>query len=382
MTDTPPSQATADAAPAARAYDAFRARRRFGALDGVRCLCILAVIWHHAPRPADMAAGLTRGFLGVDMFFVLSGFLIVTLLLRERDRNGSISLRDFYMRRTLRIFPIYYLLILGVGALIVAGAASGDRAATYWSELPYLLTYTANFIEIDTVNLAIVWSLCMEEQFYLTWPWIERYVPRRAAWGVLAGLIGVNQLINFGVLDGPIADLGLRTDLSMLDATFTPIALGVGLAHALHHPRGFAALHRVLGRAWAAPLLLVALVLAITVPPGDISGLPRLIIQVAMVLLLGALVLREDHVFRRPLQLAPLARLGAISYGLYLYHLWGFHVARAVAKRVGLDSWWIVMILALVVSVVISELSFRFVEAWFLRLKDRFRGGEPAPETA
>jgi len=376
MTDEPSSPSSAAVSPAARAFDAFRGRRRFGALDGVRCLCILAVIWHHAPRPAGMVAALTRGFLGVDMFFVLSGFLIVTLLLRERERTGTISLRDFYMRRTLRIFPIYYLLVLGVGALILAGAANAERASTYWHELPYLLTYSANFIRIDTVNLAIVWSLCMEEQFYLTWPWVERYVPRRAAWCVLAGLIGVNQLINFGLLDPWIAGLGLSTDLSMLDATFTPIALGVVLAHALHHRRSFTALHGVLGRPWAVPALLVALVLAVAVPSGDISGLPRLLIQLSMVLLLGSLVIREDHVLRRPLQIAPMARLGAISYGLYLYHLWGFHVARAVAKRVGIDSWWIVMILALVAAVVISELSFRFVEAWFLRLKDRFRADE------
>ncbi|MGB2610895.1 MAG: acyltransferase, partial [Isosphaeraceae bacterium] len=92
------------------AHEQYLGTRTFASLNGVRGLCILSVLWHHAPGGLH-ALILERGFLGVDMFFVLSGFLIVTLLLRERDRTGSISLKKFYARRTLRIFPIYYLVL-------------------------------------------------------------------------------------------------------------------------------------------------------------------------------------------------------------------------------------------------------------------------------
>jgi peptidoglycan/LPS O-acetylase OafA/YrhL len=99
----------------------YRTTKHFASLDGVRCCCILAVIWHHCPHPPSPANVLERGFLGVDMFFVLSGFLIVTLLLRERDRSGRINLKNFYVRRTLRIFPIddLQLFVLALAMLAV-----------------------------------------------------------------------------------------------------------------------------------------------------------------------------------------------------------------------------------------------------------------------
>ncbi len=93
-------------------YDAYLRRRHFGSLDGLRALCIGAVLWHHSPLmdPASPVQLLTRGFTGVDMFFVLSGFLITTLLLREEQATGRISLSAFYWRRALRILPGYLLL--------------------------------------------------------------------------------------------------------------------------------------------------------------------------------------------------------------------------------------------------------------------------------
>jgi peptidoglycan/LPS O-acetylase OafA/YrhL len=89
----------------------FLEQRQFNLLDDVRCFCILTVLWHHA-NPPNFPPILKRGFLGVDMFFVLSGFLIVTLLLREQSTVGKISLRKFYARRALQIFPVYYGMLL------------------------------------------------------------------------------------------------------------------------------------------------------------------------------------------------------------------------------------------------------------------------------
>jgi peptidoglycan/LPS O-acetylase OafA/YrhL len=93
---------------ASQSHDLYRTRSRFGTLDGLRFLCIAAVLWHHSPVLGAMPApttNLQRGFLGVDFFFVLSGFLITTLLLREEQRDGSFSLTGSYIRRARRILP-------------------------------------------------------------------------------------------------------------------------------------------------------------------------------------------------------------------------------------------------------------------------------------
>ncbi|HUR28086.1 MAG TPA: acyltransferase, partial [Planctomycetota bacterium] len=157
-------------------FDEFRARRHFSALDGIRAISILAVLWHHTAAGLGGIALSSNGFLGVNMFFVLSGFLIVTLILREKDRTGGISLKRFYARRTLRIFPIYYLVIAALLAYVLLVPETGFRA-DFLRELPYHLTYTSNWIHSATI-LAIAWSLAAEEQFYLLWPPLEKYLAR------------------------------------------------------------------------------------------------------------------------------------------------------------------------------------------------------------
>src|ERR1700733_8095947 len=105
--------------PAGAGFDRFAAMRRFAALDGLRALSVIAVVWHHTsgtPGPAISA----KGYLGVDFFFAISGFLITTLLVREHAATKTISLRKFYARRALRIFPLYYATLAVYVALIAA----------------------------------------------------------------------------------------------------------------------------------------------------------------------------------------------------------------------------------------------------------------------
>jgi peptidoglycan/LPS O-acetylase OafA/YrhL len=359
--------------PVAGSYEEYLDRRHFGSLDGLRGICILMVIWHHTPTPTDPPAILTRGFLGVDMFFVLSGFLITTLLLRERLTRGSINLGRFYARRMLRIAPIYYLQLLATGALLFLFRPDGSATRAYIEEFPYLFTYTANFIHIATPGLSIVWSLCVEEQFYLTWPWVERYLPHRVVWMALLVVIAVNQCINFGMLDGVITDMGISSTLHTLDVTFTPIALGVALAHLLHHERGFRFMASLLGIRWVAAAIGIALLLVMSIPNPDISGVHRLSIQLLMCLLIGSLVSREDNSLSGMLSKRPLARIGVISYGLYLYHLWGMLGARTVLAQGNVDSPLVTFALGALLSIIIAEISFRMIEAPFLRIKDRWR---------
>ena len=158
------------------AYAVYQETKVFGSLDGLRAVAILAVLWHHSARPAPGALLATRGFLGVDLFFVISGFLITTLLLRERQRSGAISLRRFYLRRFLRIFPAYYLTLALVAAtvLLKRGSASLDTV----HDLPYAFFYLSNLVTMTSL-LAITWSLSTEEQFYLIVPALEKHLGRR-----------------------------------------------------------------------------------------------------------------------------------------------------------------------------------------------------------
>ncbi len=351
---------------AAALHAAFRERRVFESLDGLRCAAVLAVIWHHtAGRDAALGLAATqRGFLGVDLFFVLSGFLIVSLLLRERERNGHVDLAAFYARRSLRIFPLYYALLLAVAAVRWLAAPGSPTSARFFEELPFYLTYTSNWIERASL-LAPAWSLAAEEQFYLLWPPVEKWLPRLVL-PLLLGFLALNQALNFGLLGETVAAHHAR--LEMLQSTFTPIGLGVLLAHGLHRPRGFEALQRVL--AWrGASVASAALLLALASVPGDISGAPRLGAQLAMAALVASCVVREDHALAPLLRWGPVARAGVVSYGLYLLHLF----AREAVVRAGVESPGLLFVATLALSLALAELSHRVLESPFLRLKRRFQ---------
>lgn len=129
------------------AHQAFLLSRFFGSLDGLRCLSILAVVLHHS---AGTHGAFSRLDLGVSLFFAISGFLITTLLLRERDGRGDISLTGFYVRRSLRIFPLYYA-VLGLYILLVFFTERDARVRSeFFHHLPAFLTYTSNwFVSLE-----------------------------------------------------------------------------------------------------------------------------------------------------------------------------------------------------------------------------------------
>lgn len=174
------------------AFKAYRDTTRFGSLDGLRFLCILAVLWHHSPLTPiylDQLQLAGRGFAGVDFFFVLSGFLITTLLLREEAEKGGFSLRGFYWRRILRIVPVYFLVVTLVAVYFIGWKGQGQ-----WSELlPYYYLFLSNFLVGDIPLLDPTWSLAVEEQYYLIWPLTLLILPRRWVAPVLIAGIAVKD---------------------------------------------------------------------------------------------------------------------------------------------------------------------------------------------
>ena len=154
-------------------YERFQRSRRFSALDGLRAISVLAVVWHHT-EGVGRDGLLGRGYLGVQMFFAISGFLITTLLLRERARTGCISLRKFYARRTLRILPLYYAVLITYTVLVAALRGGTVEAHEFWRHLPSFATFTSNwFVDVSSdtdVTFYFAWSLATEVHFYLFWP--------------------------------------------------------------------------------------------------------------------------------------------------------------------------------------------------------------------
>ncbi len=353
----------------------FRGVRSFGSLDGLRCLSITAVVWQHSATLPTWMQDITlfrRGFLGVDLFFVISGFLIVTLLLREREKRGRIALPNFYARRFLRIFPLYYG-VLAAFLVFYWLRPGGSGAAPFLRDLPFLLLYLTNWVEASGM-LAITWSLAAEEQFYLLWPPIERFVPRFALAALALLLIG-SQLIQLGWIDGFLMrTLGWSPDepTMLREATFTPICLGVLLAHALHQGPSFDRIARLLGWRLAPLVLLVAIVLGCALTPADLRGWPRPFLQCLMLLLIASCVVREDHVLSRFLEWKPVARIGALSYGIYLLHHIGLGIANKALELAGLSVPFGDLLLGFPLTWALCELSYRFYETPFLELKKRF----------
>jgi peptidoglycan/LPS O-acetylase OafA/YrhL len=359
-------------------HETFLRTKTFSSLNGVRCLCCLAVIKAHVIPNYPEHGLFAHGSLGVDLFFGISGFLIVTLLIRERERRGTVSLGKFYARRTLRIFPIYYLMIFAVFFVYLAVSPWRPDGLRYYAwTFPVLLTYTQDIIRTHLGGFFHCWSLAMEEQFYLFWPTVEKFVSRAWRWGVIGGLLLLNQAVNFGLFDGLITRIygdpeAVRLPIFLI--TFTPILLGVLLAYLLNSRTSFGVLYRVLGYRWSPFLFLAMLIATCEVATEMSKGWPKLAVHLTLVLLLGSLVVREDHFARPILTFPPLARIGVISYGVYLYHVWVIVFIELAVNRLHLGAMNLAveLVLVTIATIAVAEASFRLIEQPLLRLKERF----------
>ncbi len=358
-------------------HAAYRATPHFRGLDGLRCVGVLAVIWHHSYRGSALM--LQRSFLGVDLFLVLSGFLIVTLLLRERAATGTIALGRFWLRRCVRLMPPFYLMLVLL-ALFYAARGPSAHGAAFFAALPANALYLSNWVKGDAINLSVLWSLATEEQFYLVWPLVE-LLAHAIAWPILLLLMLANQAMNFGLLDATLAGLLPRplAQYEIVAATYMPVCLGVALARLLHAGRSFGLLRILLGHAIAPWMMLAAIGLLFAFAPADIAGWPRLAIQLLMAGLLGAIVLRPAAPLVGLLERAPIVRIGTVSYGMYLYHLWVMHAAGVLLGRTGEGA--LLFPLTALLSWGLAELSYRTLERPLQTLARRHRPRRiPAPD--
>ncbi|WP_374632832.1 acyltransferase family protein [Paracoccus sp. (in: a-proteobacteria)] len=376
-------QTSADAAGVGdQAYRTYLGRRYFGSLDGLRCLCILAVIWHHSPLmdPASPVQLLARGFVGVDMFFVLSGFLITTLLLREERDSGTISLSAFYWRRALRILPAYLLLLSAMSLYWIGVKGQHDLLPL----VPYYLLFLANFLLAQIPLMSVTWSLSVEEQFYLLWPLTMLLLPL-LAWRRIALLVALIVVLLAFALGAGAGLPRLQTQHAIFALpvmSYTALLSGALAAVLLNEKAGFRLFWAICGHR-AAPLVYLALLLLwLQVSPENLKSWPGAVMCLLMVLFLVSLVVREDHALRPLLRFAPVRRIGEISYGIYLYHLIGLHIANELVTRLlppGTGAEVVSTLIYLPITLVMAELSFRLFESRFLALRRRHPGGRRGP---
>ena len=355
-------------------FSEFRSRRRFDSLDALRCFSILAVLWHHSPR-IEMTP-LTRGFLGVDLFFVLSGFLITTLLLREREDSGRIALKAFYWRRMLRIFPLYYAVLIVQAVLMLVPKSGTDTARDFFNAFPWYLTYTANWGPKED-TFAHAWSLSVEEQFYLLWPPLVAVLAPAQARKVLLSFLGLALALDFGVFGAGSIDLARRL------APFAAVAWGALLATLLAQRASFDRLAAVVSQTGFLTLPVAALAALIWVP-GDIGGLPRLCIHLSMAALVAAVVVPPKHALMGLFRNRLVVHVGAISYGVYLLHqLCNVSVYKLLGQMSGPWHTPAFFVLSTTITVLVATMSFRTFETFFARFKHVVTS-EPAvhPSTA
>lgn len=334
--------------------------RYYPELDGVRAFAALLVILFHAaqdglPIPGPVQFGQT----GVDLFFVLSGFLITSILLKARQHDWS-EVRTFYARRTLRIFPLYF-------GVILLAAVLGDVYS--WPFWVYLQNFWLSFhIPID--GPAHFWSLAVEEQFYLVWPFLVLFSPRRYLLPLLWTMIAGAFVCRFFLA---------RHGLDVFGLTFTRIdGLAAGGVLAVLHGREALARWRnpMLGGLVAATALLLSLSLryrGLNNPWFLASKYSLLSAMYAC--LIGWLLCSAGSPVNRALRVAPLRFIGRISYGLYVFHPYVFALTiRHLPGR----SPWLQAGTASALTLLVACLSWYGYERHFIKLKSRW-APEPRP---
>lgn len=353
-------------------------------LDGIRAIAVGGVLAVHAGVP-----GFQGGWLGVDLFFALSGFLITTLLLREQEANGGIRLGAFWARRCLRLMPAYYLYAAGITLAFWLWPGSLRQEHGGWTPGEYTFALWFQLMNYpplggiwngqeSTVHL---WSLALEEQYYLLWPLFLAALLRRqrwllpASWALFAAVLAYFLFFandfertvrlfgrGFSLLFASAlavtlhrrgADAGMPSWLPPPERLLPPVAtLGAG----------------VLAISWSG-LLTEALVRLYLLPP-----------LVALFALLVASL--WYHPFSGPwsrlLGWQPLVYIGRISYGIYLYHqaarLLVWHAtAGMVAGWPAFAAYGLRLGLYLLLAVAIASFSFEMYERSFLKLGNRFR---------
>lgn len=349
----------------------------FKGIDGLRAIAVLSVLLSHAQVP-----GIKGGWIGVDIFFVISGFLITTILLKEHALRGTISIKNFYMRRILRLIPALLLLI----TFLIVYAWFFTSKKVFYSVLydsAITIAYAQNWVLAHGAPrglLAHAWSLSLEEQFYIIWPLLLSLLlrifkkPQRLALFLvfLIGLV-VWHRVHLFETGATYRRLYLMLD-TRADCLLIGCLLSVLLFHKLIPPIDTL-------RTWLKiPLSLSVLLYLFTMHFDHRSQTVQFygyfLIAVASGIAILQLVTLPNSLFGKIFSDTRMRWIGKISYGLYLWH-WPIF---KILERHFHSTWYMEATVGIALTFVCASLSYYFVEEKFLKKKHRYSATDKAEE--
>lgn len=362
----------------------------FENLDGLRFICFLSVFLFHSfhsdydyikntPIYHLVKIGVFRnGNLGVNFFFVLSGFLITYLLLKEKEYYGKINIISFWKRRVFRIWPLFYFCVF-------FGFVIFPLLKSYFGQMPnetanpflYIL-FLNNFDFInkglpDASILGVLWSIAIEEQFYFVWPLLLSLLPARFYPYSFAGIILISLVFRYLTVDHSTYS-EYHTLSCMGD-----LAVG-GFGAWLSQRERFVLGIKNLNRLWIALLYLVVGLIYFLRDDFLLYTYPVQIAERSLIAVIFLFVILEqnysDQSFFKMKSFKLFSRLGVITYGLYCLHFIGILIATTVTSRLSWNThlWQVFFLdtsLALFITIFISSLSYRFFELPFLKMNAR-----------
>jgi peptidoglycan/LPS O-acetylase OafA/YrhL len=352
--------------------------KRIPELDGMRGLAVFAVLFSHSKF--RWGAG---GAYGVDLFFVLSGYLITSILTQEYQTVGKIDLKRFYIRRALRLFPALFCV---VAACCVTESLLGayDDGPGIWTRSLWTLTYISNWVWAFSGNMLLgpltaTWSLAVEEQFYLLWPitlivLFRCKIQRRSIAFLCLIAALASACLHLWLMNG-----GASWERTYAGADTRGGVILLGCALALLQPD----IERVFPKipSWAGPLIGATSLgfLFFMFSTGlygslELAGFYRLVVGIAALALIAAALYGVNTVSQRLLRFAPLVWVGQISYGIYLWHS---SANSYLARYAPASPIWI----RIAVGLLLATASYYLLERRFLRLKESYApSADPRPE--
>jgi len=343
-------------------------------LDGLRAFAVALVMLSHWTLDLPILPKLPLGQMGIELFFVLSGFLISSILLKSRDKagNGQV-LKNFYLRRALRIFPVYYatiFVLININELWITNLEV-DRLAIWH------LTYTNNFFYFFNGNFlgaeSHFWTLSVEEQFYLVWPFIMLFTPLKWLKNVVISL-----LIGSILFRGWMLLEGHHFMFTLMPSQIFAFAMGSLLA--LHNqlvPKSSPGLLQF-NRPWFWLALVSFISICSLYSFKHLELIYLWIGDVLMAFIFCAIISKASTGFKgflgSSLEWKPIVYIGKISYGIYIFHNFVPSLVMHTFKLLSFEPHpMYVRLLFLVVTIVIAALSWELFEKQILKLKSRLQ---------
>lgn len=363
----------------------------FENLDGLRFFCFLSVFFFHSfftdfdyIKHSYVYSFIKKdvfgnGNLGVNFFFVLSGFLITYLLIEEKKISGKIDLKNFWLRRILRIWPLFYFcVIFGFFVFPLIKSAFGQQSNES-ANIFYYLTFLNNFDFLknglpDSSVLGVLWSVAIEEQFYFVWPIILYFLPVSKYW-VAFGTIILTSWIFRGCYDNSL--IHEHHTLSCIG----DMAIGAFGAWLIQERIKFKTFIENRSRLEIYSLYIMFLLIFFFRDEVFYKFYLLRIFERSFIAIIILFIIMEQNYSRNSFykmsNFKRISSLGTITYGLYCLHFIGILITIKLTSKLGFNTqlWQVIFvdsIVSLIITITISKLSYKYYEKPFLKFKDRF----------